>query len=104
MKVIVDLCVVPMGVGLSVSSYIAECEKIFKLAGLKTMLHGYGTNIEGEWDDVFLAIKKCHEKVHEMGAPRISTTLRVGTRIDREQTIDDKIKSVQLKISKDDIV
>ncbi len=104
MKVIVDLCVVPMGVGLSVSKYIAECEKILKQAGLKTMLHAYGTNIEGEWDDVFAAVKKCHERVHEMGAPRISTTLRVGTRTDRDQTMEDKIKSVQLKLSKDDLV
>jgi len=73
-------------------------------AGLNTMLHAYGTNIEGEWDEVFASVKKCHEKVHEMGAPRISTTLRVGTRIDREQTMEDKIKSVQLKISEDNIV
>ena len=28
MKVMVDLCVVPMGVDVSVSKYIAECEKI----------------------------------------------------------------------------
>jgi uncharacterized protein (TIGR00106 family) len=104
MQVIVDLCVVPIGVGLSVSKYIAECEKIIKNAGLKSMLHAYGTNIEGEWDDVFAAVKKCHERVHEMGAPRISSTLRIGTRTDREQTMDDKIKSVQLKISEDDIV
>lgn len=104
MKVIVDLCVVPIGVGLSVSKYIAECEKIIKNAGLKSMLHAYGTNIEGEWDEVFAAVKKCHERVHEMGAPRISSTLRVGTRTDRDQTMDDKIKSVQLKISKDNIV
>jgi len=104
MKVIVDLCVVPIGVGLSVSKYIAECEKIIKQAGLKSMLHAYGTNIEGEWDDVFAAVKKCHERIHEMGAPRISSTLRIGTRTDRDQTLDDKIKSVQLKISEDDIV
>ena len=104
MKVIVDLCVVPIGVGLSVSKYIAECEKIIKMAGLKSMLHAYGTNIEGEWDDVFAAVKKCHERVHEMGAPRISSTLRVGTRTDREQTMDDKIKSVKLKIAEDNIV
>jgi len=104
MKVIVDLCVVPIGVGLSVSIYIAECEKILKQAGLNTMLHAYGTNIEGEWDDVFAAVKKCHERVHEMGVPRISSTLRVGTRTDRDQTMDDKIKSVRLKISEDDIV
>jgi len=104
MKVIVDLCVVPIGVGLSVSKYIAECEKIIKQAGLKSMLHANGTNIEGEWDDVFAAVKKCHERVHEMGAPRISSTLRIGTRTDRDQTMDDKIKSVQLKISEEDIV
>mgnify|MGYP001583498569 FL=1 len=104
MKVIVDLCVVPIGVGLSVSKYIAECEKILKQAGLNTMLHAYGTNIEGEWDDVFAAVKKCHDRVHEMGAPRISSTLRIGTRTDRDQSMDDKIKSVQLKISADNIV
>lgn len=104
MKVIVDLCVVPIGVGLSVSKYIAECQKIIKQAGLKSILHAYGTNIEGEWDDVFAAVKKCHERVHEMGASRISSTLRIGTRTDRDQTMDDKIKSVQLKISGNDIV
>jgi uncharacterized protein (TIGR00106 family) len=104
MKVIVDLCVVPIGVGLSVSEYIAECEKILKQAGLKTMLHAYGTNIEGEWDTVFTAVKKCHERVHELGAPRISSTLRVGTRTDRDQTMEDKIKSVQLKLSENDLV
>jgi uncharacterized protein (TIGR00106 family) len=99
MKVIVDLCVVPIGVGLSVSKYIAECEKILQEAGLKTMLHAYGTNIEGEWNDVFDAVKKCHEKVHEMGAPRISSSLRLGTRTDRDQSMEDKIKSVKSKLN-----
>jgi uncharacterized protein (TIGR00106 family) len=66
---------------------------------LKTKLHAYGTNIEGDWDTVFAAIKQCHQVVHEMGAPRISTTLKFGTRTDRAQTMDDKINSVvhQLK-------
>jgi uncharacterized protein (TIGR00106 family) len=99
MKVIADLSLVPIGVGVSVSEYIVECEIILKQAGLKTNLHAYGTNIEGEWDDVFAAIKRCHERVHEMGAPRISSTLRFGTRTDRVQTMDDKIKSVQEKLS-----
>ncbi len=98
MKVIADFCLVPIGVGVSVSKYIVECEKIFTEAGLKTYLHAYGTNIEGEWDEVFAAIKKCHERVHEMGAPRISSTMRIGTRIDREQTMEDKIRSVQEKM------
>jgi len=102
MKVIVDFCIVPIGVGLSVSKFVAECEKIINAAGLKSMLHANGTNIEGEWDAVFDSIKKCHETVHKMGAPRISTTLRIGTRTDKDQTMEDKIKSVQIKLSDDD--
>lgn len=94
----VDLCVVPMGVGVSVSKHVAACEKVLSDAGLKTHLHAYGTNIEGEWDAVFAAIKKCHETVHEMGAPRITTTIKVGTRTDRIQTMEDKINSVNEKL------
>jgi len=100
MKVIVDFCVVPLGVGLSVSKYVAACESIIRDAGLKSMLHAYGTNIEGEWDEVFAVVKRCHEKIHAMGAPRISTTLRVGTRVDREQSIKDKLDSVNAKLVK----
>jgi uncharacterized protein (TIGR00106 family) len=100
MKVIVDFCLVPLGVGVSVSEYIVECEKILSSAGLKTQLHAYGTNIEGEWDEVFAAVKRCHERVHEMGAPRISSTIRLGTRTDREQTMEDKVRSVQEKMLK----
>jgi uncharacterized protein (TIGR00106 family) len=98
MKAIADLCVVPIGVGVSLGSYIAACEKILLKAGLKTHLHGYGTNVEGEWDEVMQAIKECHETLHEMGVPRISSTIRLGTRVDREQTIEDKIRSVQEKL------
>ena len=93
MKVIADLCVVPMGVGVSVSKYVTACERVLKAAGLETKLHAYGTNIEGDWDTVFAAIRRCHEVVHEMGAPRITTTLKFGTRIDRPQTMQDKVTS-----------
>jgi len=98
MKVIVEVSISPLGVGHSLSPYVAECEKIFKEAGLTTMLHANGTNIEGEWDEVFAAIKKCHERLHELGVPRISTNVRIGTRIDKEQTMMDKIKSVEEKL------
>src|ERR1035441_4443801 len=80
MKVLVDLSVVPLGVGLSLSRYVAECERVLKEAGLKTALHANGTNIEGDWDEVFAAVRRCHEVLHDMGVPRVSATLRVGTR------------------------
>lgn len=98
MKVIADLSVVPIGVGVSVSKYVAACEKVLREAGLQVRLHAYGTNIEGEWDEVFAAIRRCHETVHEMGAPRITSTLRFGTRTDRDQGMDDKVRSVESKL------
>jgi uncharacterized protein (TIGR00106 family) len=101
MHVLVDLSVVPLGVGVSVSKEVAACQRVLREAGLKTMLHAYGTNIEGEWDEVFAAIKRCHEVVHAMGAPRVSSTLRVGTRVDRLQTLEDKIRSVEEKLAAD---
>ena len=94
----IDLCVVPLGVGISVSKYIAECEEILNDAGLETNLHAYGTNVAGDWDDVFSAVRRCHERVHDLGAPRITTTIKVGTRTDRLQTIKEKIVSVQQKL------
>jgi uncharacterized protein (TIGR00106 family) len=99
MNVIVDLCIVPIGVGVSLSPYVAACEKVLSNAGLKTVLHAYGTNIEGEWDTVFAAIKRCHEVVHELGSPRVMTIIKVGTRIDRAQTMEDKVKSVESKLA-----
>ncbi len=45
MNVIADLCIIPMGVGVSVSKYVAECERILQNAGLRT-LHAYAFNLE----------------------------------------------------------
>jgi len=98
MKVMMDLCVIPLGVGVSVSPYVAACERVLMEAGLKRQLHPYGTTIEGEWDAVMAAVKRCHETVHAMGAPRISTVIKLGTRTDREQTMEDKVRSVQQKL------
>lgn len=99
MNVIADVCIIPIGIGVSVSKEIAMCERIFREAGLNPRLHAYGTNIEGEWEAVFNAIRRCHEALHEAGVPRISSTLRFGTRTDRAQTISDKIESVEQKLA-----
>lgn len=97
MKVMVDLCLVPIGVGVSLSKYIVECQRVLDESGLKSSMHSYGTTIEGEWDEVFAAVRRCHEAVHEMGAPRITTTIKCGTRTDRNQTMEDKVKIVEEK-------
>ena len=98
MKVIADLAIIPIGVGVSLSKYVAACERVLVEAGLEPTLHANGTNVEGDWDAVFAALKRCHETLHEMGAPRVSTNLRLGTRVDRVQSMQDKINSVESKL------
>ena len=95
MNIIVDLCIIPIGKGTSLSSYIAECGDIIEKSGLSYQLGPNGTAIEGEWDDVFNVIKKCHDKLHNIGVNRIHTSVKIGSRIDRSQTIEDKISSIR---------
>jgi uncharacterized protein (TIGR00106 family) len=99
MRVLADVSIVPIGVGVSLSPYVAACERVLHEAGLEPKLHAFGTNLEGEWDEVFAAVKRCHETLHAMGAPRISTTMRLGTRTDKQQSLDDKVTSVRAKLA-----
>jgi uncharacterized protein (TIGR00106 family) len=98
MKVTLDFSVVPMGMGVSISEYVAECDRVIRESGVTPHLHSFGTTIEGEWDEVLLAVRKCHERLHEMGVPRISTVIKLGTRTDKDQTLEDKCRSVEAKL------
>jgi uncharacterized protein (TIGR00106 family) len=100
MKAIADISIIPLGVGLSLSSYVAACEQVFTEHGLEPKLHANGTNVEGDWDRVMDALKACHERLHEMGVPRVATNLRVGTRTDREPSMDAKLNSVKEKLER----
>ena len=98
MKVLADISIIPLGVGTSLSEYVAACERALRAAGLEPRLHAFGTNVEGEWDTVMGAIRHCHDAVHAMGAPRVSTTIKLSTRVDRDQTLAEKVSSVQSKL------
>ncbi len=91
----IDLCVIPIGAGVSLSPYLAACKEIIKQTGLDYEMGPNGTAIEGEWEEVFSCVKACHEAVHQIGATRIYTTLKVNTRIDKRQSFRDKVKSVE---------
>ena len=98
MKVLADISIIPLGAATSLSPYIAACERVFTEAGLEPRLHAFGTNVEGEWAQVMDAVRRCHEVVHDMGAPRISTTVKLSTRSDKSQTLQEKIESVRKKL------
>jgi uncharacterized protein (TIGR00106 family) len=96
--VIAEFSVLPIGVGVSLSKYVAVCEKVLQERALRHEMHANGTNIEGDWSEVMMAIYECHVRLHDMGVPRISTSIRISTRTDRTQTMSQKIESVREKI------
>ena len=95
MWVSIDLCVIPLGVGVSLAPFVAACQKIIEKAELDYELGPNGTALEGDWEEVFSCVKACHEAVHQMGATRIYTSLKVNTRSDRNHSFREKIQSVQ---------
>jgi len=74
MHAIVGFTLVPIDAGTSVSPYVAAIEAVLEQSGLTFEVNGNSTNVEGEWEDVFAAIKRCHEVVHGEGAPRPQLT------------------------------
>lgn len=101
MNAIAEFTIIPIGVGVSLSKYVAICEQILEESGLSYELHANGTNLEGEWDQVLNAIKTCHEELHRIGVPRIATQIKIGTRTDRTQKMIDKVSSVRSKLEMD---
>lgn len=98
MKVLVDFNLVTVGTGLSLSKYIADCEQILKRHGLETHIHALGTNIEGEWEVISKALEECHQYLHNIGVERIFSSLKITSRTDKEQHIQEKIDAVKRHI------
>jgi uncharacterized protein (TIGR00106 family) len=99
-----QVTVVPLGTATpSLSSYVAGCQKI--LADSPTLsyqLTPMATVIEGPLEDIFKAVARMHQVPFEMGAKRVSTTLVIDDRRDKELTMKGKMASVERKLSAGD--
>ena len=79
----------------------AAFDAIRKVKGIKATLTALGTQLEAESiEDVFKAIKEAHRAATRAGAARIISTTRIDERLDKEQTLNDKVRSVQKKLRK----
>jgi len=88
MHVIAELSIVPLAAGASISDEVAACEELIRDAGLDYEVHANGTNMAGDMNAVFGAVKRCHDHLHAKGVARVTSTLRLDSRTDREQTLE----------------
>lgn len=97
---ILEITVVPLGTGnTSVSKYVAACHKVLeKEKSIKYNLTPMSTVIEGDIEKLFEVAKKLHHVPFQEGAMRVSTSMKIDDRRDKESTIEGKIASVESKL------
>lgn len=101
LRAIADLQVVPVGTGsASVSQHIAAIHRLLDDAVKhqqidRFLMHACGTNIEGPIDSLLATVAAIHRALHaQQGIVRVASDLRLGTRIDKNSSIDQRIRSV----------
>ena len=94
MKAVAEIQVIPIGVGVSVSKQVKRAHQLIKDSGLIVEAHGYGTNVEGELATILATIEKIHEVLHQEGTPRLSTAVKIGTRVDKDSSLAAKKKAI----------
>ncbi|MCK4264689.1 MAG: MTH1187 family thiamine-binding protein [Candidatus Aminicenantes bacterium] len=93
--IIAELAIFPTSEGVSVSKYVKEALKVIESSGLKHVTGGMATTIEApDMETLFKVIEKTHKAIVDMGARRIHIDLQVDHRLDKDATIDLKLKAL----------
>ena len=94
--IIGELAIFPTSEGASVSKYVKEVIKVIENSGLKSYTGGMATTIEApNLRALFDVVEAADKVLVDMGAQRIHIDLRVDHRLDKEATVESKLKSLK---------
>jgi uncharacterized protein (TIGR00106 family) len=96
---LIEFSIVPIGSGSSIGDRLAEVLKIVDESGLPYKINPMGTVVEGEWDELFSLLRKCHETVMKK-EERVLTTISVDDRKGKPDRLEEKVKSVEKRLGK----
>ncbi len=96
---IVQFSIIPLGVGVSLSEYVAKVIEIVDASGLPYKFHAMGTIVEGDWDEVMNLIKKCRDILME-DLERILIDIRIDDRKGAKNRIEGKVLSVEKRVKR----
>jgi uncharacterized protein (TIGR00106 family) len=95
-----DLTVIGLGSSdPSAGEYIAAIQR--RLAAQDKVgyeMHAMATSLEGSVEDILDVAAELHRVPFEMGLPRVYSVLKLDERHDKEQTLDDKVRSVEERL------
>ncbi|MCL4386088.1 MAG: MTH1187 family thiamine-binding protein [Cyanobacteria bacterium] len=96
---LLEFSMTPLDKGESVSEYVARSLDIIDKSGLDYKLGPMGTCVEGNFDEVFIVVKKCFEKMQQ-DCTRITCTIKFDYRKNRKGALQSKIKTVEEKVGR----
>ena len=96
---LLELSVIPMGRGRSISADLADLMKLIDASGLDYRLTAAGTIIEGTWDQVMGIAKKCHSEMRKK-TERVITLMKVDDYAERSGRLTAAVESVEKKMGK----
>jgi uncharacterized protein (TIGR00106 family) len=99
-----DLTVIALGrADASASEYIAAIQRKLRAQDrVRYRMHAMGTSLEGSTADILALVGELHATPFEQGIPRVYSVLKLDERRDRpEQTLDDKVASVERRLQED---
>ena len=97
MSALLEMSIVPLGIGESVSRSVARCIELVERSGLDYELHAMGTIVEGELTEVLNLMQQCMEEVAQ-NANRVTCTAKVDLRKGAHGRIQSKVASVKEKL------
>jgi uncharacterized protein (TIGR00106 family) len=97
--VLLEMSIVPLGQGESVSQYVARCVEIIERSGLSYELHAMGTIVEGDLGQVLDLMRQCIEEVAK-SANRVTCTAKIDYRQGVTGGIRSKVASVREKLGR----
>ncbi|NBD23282.1 MTH1187 family thiamine-binding protein [Paenibacillus glycinis] len=98
---IVQVTIVPLGTeSTSVGAYVASVVHVLREAKekIRYQLTPMSTIIEGELDDLLAVVRRMHEVPFASGALRVSTSITIDDRRDKQGTMEQKLRSVEEKL------
>ena len=96
---LIEFSIVPIGSGSSIGDILAEVLELVDSSGLPYKINPMGTVVEGEWDEVFSLIRRCHASVMNRGE-RAMTHIAIDDRKEKPDRIDQKVKSIENRLGK----
>ena len=91
MQAIVDVQIIPIGVGVSVRKEVMRAHQLLEESGLNITLHANGSNMEGELGEVLATLQRTIETLHSEGVVRLSSHIKIGTRTDKVPSMAGKL-------------